>query len=148
LIEDAGVSAGDVLVIASNSGINAVPVEAAIAAKEAGALVIALTSIAHSSGSEPRNAAGKRLYEVADLTLDNCGRKGDAVLEVEGLGQKFCPTSTIAGCLILHCIVAETIDRLVKQGFEVPVLSSANLPGSDEKNEQLLRPLRKITRHM
>jgi uncharacterized phosphosugar-binding protein len=52
----------------SNSGINALPLEVALAAKEAGLRVVAVTSPAHSKDVEPRRSSGQRLFELADVT--------------------------------------------------------------------------------
>src|SRR5215213_5343085 len=71
-------SPGDVLVVASNSGVNAVPVEMAMLGKRAGLTVIAISSLRYSQATAPAEAVGRRLLEVADLTLDNLGDPGDA----------------------------------------------------------------------
>lgn len=68
----------DVIIIHSVSGRNAVSVDAAIRAREKGARVIALTNMETSAAVESRHKSGKKLYEVADLVLDNCGCRGDA----------------------------------------------------------------------
>lgn len=75
------VKAGDVLIAISNSGRNTVPVELAMKCRSRGAYVIALTSLRHTGAVTPRNPMGKRLFEVADLVLDNGGALGDAAVE-------------------------------------------------------------------
>src|ERR671916_1560660 len=60
---------GEVMVVFSNSGINAVPIEVALVAKEAGLRVVAVTSLAHSKGVEPRHSCGQRLFELADVAI-------------------------------------------------------------------------------
>jgi len=119
--------AGDVLVVASNSGRNPVPIEMALLAKERGLVVIALTSLAHSQAVASRHSSGRRLFEVADVVLDNGGEAGDAVLEVEGLLKKACPTSTVTGAAILNAVVATTIEELLGMGVAPPVLASSNV---------------------
>lgn len=118
--------AGDVLVVASNSGRNPVPIEMALLAKERGVVVIALTSLAHSQAVASRHSSGRRLFEVADVVLDNGGETGDAVLEVEGLLEKACPTSTVTGAAILNAVVAATIEELLGLGVAPRVLVSSN----------------------
>ena len=49
MLERYGMQPGDVIIIASNSGVNAAPIEAADYAREIGAKVIAITSIAYST---------------------------------------------------------------------------------------------------
>ena len=83
LLEHHGVSENDVLFVISNSGVNAVPVEMALGAKRIGAKVIALTSLKHSRQMHPRHSSGKKLFEIADLVLDNCGVYGDAAVELD-----------------------------------------------------------------
>ena len=56
----------DTLVVISNSGRNAVPVEMCMAAKAKGASVVAITSMKHSSSCTSRHSSGKRMFEVAD----------------------------------------------------------------------------------
>ena len=41
--------------------------------------------------------SGKKLYEVADYTLDNCGVMGDAIVDLPGKEQSAGPTSTMQG---------------------------------------------------
>ena len=73
----------DVVVIFSTSGVNAAPVEAAKAARAAGATVIAVTSQAYSA----HIAAGReRLADVATIVLDNKAPPGDALLPLTDEG--------------------------------------------------------------
>ena len=75
---------GEVVMVISNSGINAVPIEVALETKSRGLTVVALTSRRHSQGMPSRHASGKRLFEIADIVLDNCGEPGDAGVMYEG----------------------------------------------------------------
>lgn len=69
------IARGDIIIVFSTSGVNAVPVEAARIARAAGATVIGVTSEAYSS----QVAAGRtRLAEVASIALDNRAPPGDA----------------------------------------------------------------------
>ncbi|MGH9903871.1 MAG: sugar isomerase domain-containing protein, partial [Pyrinomonadaceae bacterium] len=72
LIEREEITAGDVAIIISNSGRNAAPVEMALGMKARGAGVIAITNLRQSRASAPRHPGGKRLYELADVVVDNC----------------------------------------------------------------------------
>ena len=119
--------AGDVLIVVSNSGRNPVPIEMALLAKERGLVVIALTSLAHSQAVASRHSSGGRLFEVADVVLDNGGEVGDAVLEVEGHPTRACPTSTVIGAAILNAVVAAIIEELLGMGVVPPVLVSSNV---------------------
>jgi uncharacterized phosphosugar-binding protein len=125
---------GDVMLVASSSGINSVPVEAALYAKERGLKVIALTSIAHSQSALPRHPSGKKLYARADVVIDNCGIPGDAILEVEGLPGRICPTSTVIGAALLHWLEHEVVQNLLERGIIPEIVISANVPGGDDNN--------------
>ncbi len=128
---------GDVLFIFSNSGVNAVPVEMALAGKQAGLTVIAVISAAYAEVAQ-RGPTGKKLGEVADIVIDNRGVVGDAVVPIGERGFRVGPTSTIAGAFILNAIVAETAWRLDQQGLPVPAYISANVPGASEHNRALI----------
>ncbi|NPV81746.1 MAG: SIS domain-containing protein [Firmicutes bacterium] len=143
IIRNTRISDKDVIIVASVSGRNPVPIEIAMEAKKRGAKVIVLTSIRYSSSVSSRHPSGKRLFETdVDLVLDNCGVPGDAAIEVEGLGVKTGPTSTIAGCAILNAIIVEVIGRLVEAGVEVPVFLSGNLDEGDRHNRAFLEKYR------
>src|SRR4051812_20355759 len=81
------VEAGDILIVASNSGRNAVPIEMAIEGKARGMRVIAVTSVAHAKKWGSRHPTGKTLANLGDITIDNCAVPGDACVRVEGLDQ-------------------------------------------------------------
>lgn len=120
-------SPGDVMIIISNSGCNAGPVEAALEARRRGLPVIALTALAYSQASPPRHSSGRRLFELADVILDNGGLPGDAAVAVEGLPVRICPTSTIVGATLLNAVVYETIRLMLAHGLTPPVIQSVNL---------------------
>lgn len=137
LLEKYPVKAGDVLISISNSGRNAVPVELAQKCRERGAYVIALTSMKHSSAVSPRNGLGLRLFEAADLVLDNEGILGDASMEGAG-GRMVGPTSTAVGAAILQSIVCRAEEIAREQGREIEFFASANIDGGDEINNRYL----------
>lgn len=128
---------GEVLIIISNSGINAVPVELALEAKKRALAVIAITSLRHAGAVAPRHASGKRLFEVADVVIDNGGEAGDGAIAFPGLTAKVGPTSLITGAFIINSIVCSVVELFVKKGLVPPVYLSANLPGGDEHNRRL-----------
>lgn len=148
IIRDYDVQPGDVMVVISNSGRNPSPVEMALEAKKRGATIIALTSMAHSSSVSPANPAGKRLYEVADLALDNGCPPGDALVKLEGLLPKVGPGSTVIGALLLNCIVVQVAQNLLERGEMPGVGLSGNLEGGQEYNKRVLDPLSKKLGHI
>jgi uncharacterized phosphosugar-binding protein len=126
LLTQYDVGPGDVVLVASNSGRNAVPVEFAEECVARGAVVVAVTSLDHSRSVASRAPSGRRLFEVADIVVDNCGVPGDAVLDVPGVAERVGPTSTMSGALIVQAIVCEAVSRLVELGHAPRVLRSAN----------------------
>ena len=81
--------AGDVLIVVSTSGRNAVPIEIAESARSRGLQVIVLTSMQYTLHQPSRHPSGKRLYEFGDVVIDNCSIAGDAVLRMDGLAVPF-----------------------------------------------------------
>ena len=142
------VEPGEVMIIASNSGRNSVPVEMALAAKARGLKVVALTSLAHATAHPSRHPSGKHLHELADYVLDNCGAVGDAALTVEGLAEPIAPTSTVVGAVLLHSVVYAVTIYLVQNNVEPPIFISANVSEADEHNMRLLDTYRWRLRHL
>lgn len=137
LAELYGIGEGDAVLITSNSGRNAYPVEMALMAKERGAKVIAITSIDYSSKTASRHASGKKLMDLADIVIDNCGVEGDSALKMEGMKAAICPTSSMANAFIVQSIVAACSDELLKNGVEPPVFISLNSDGNETVNDEL-----------
>lgn len=132
LIEQERIGPNDVAILISNSGRNNVPVEMALEMKTRGVKVIAITSIAQSSSSVPLHSSGKRLFELADLTIDNCVPPGDALLKLPGLASRIGPSSTVAGAAIINSLMIEAVAETLRRGYEAPVLPSANIDGVTE----------------
>ena len=143
-----GFEEGDLLIVISNSGVNAAPVEMALLSREAGLKVLAICSVAYSKSVEPKPGVSARLYEIADLTLDNLGEPGDAVVEVDGTGLKVGPTSTVIGATLLNAVFVEATCTLAAEGVEPPVYRSSNMPGASEHNRRLVERFRGRIRHL
>lgn len=142
LLEVHNIQPQDVFVICSNSGGNGSTVELARLVTERGHKLIAVTSMDHTSKITSRHPSGKRLFEYADVVIDNCGAFGDAVLELpdapDGSPQgPILATSTVTSALIAQMMVTEACGLLIEAGKPVPVLISANIPGGDENNDRL-----------
>ena len=129
---------GEVIVVISQSGINCAPVEVALAAKARGLSVIAVTSVTHSQLSKSRHSSGKRLFEVADLVIDNCVDYGDAAVSVRPDLPPVGPLSTVASVVILNSLVVEAATILASDANSFPVWVSINTPGGDEHNRSLI----------
>lgn len=132
-----GIQSGEVIVIISNSGINPLPIELATLARSKGMSVIALTNLTQSRTAVSRHTSGKRLFELADVVLDNCCVPGDAMVYDERLGISLGPGSTLSGALLLNLMMLTAIDQLLRMGRKPPILKSQNLPGADEWNREL-----------
>jgi uncharacterized phosphosugar-binding protein len=128
---------GEVLMVISNSGINPVPIEVALEGKSRGLTVVALTSLRHSQGVPTRHASGKRLFEIADIVLDNCGEPGDAAVRYEKFQGAVGSTSLLAGAYVINSLACRVVELFLAQGLTPPVYLSANLPGGDEHNREL-----------
>ena len=129
--------AGDVLFVGSVSGKTPNVIELALQAKAHGLTVIGLTSIAYSSRLDPMHPSGKRLYEVADLVLDNHAPYGDAMLEVEGLDYAICPASGLGAAAIMWAIMAGLVEEMLARGLKPSVYPSVNRPDGWDLLDQI-----------
>ena len=110
----------------------------AAACRGKGAFVIALTNMNHSSAATPRNTLGLRLFETADLVLDNMGVLGDACVAGTG-GRMVGPTSTAVGAALLQSIVCRVEEIARERGQDIEYFASSNIDGGDEINAAFLR---------
>lgn len=134
----------DVVIVISNSGVNAAPVEAARLGKESGATVVALTSRAYSEAS----AKGRpTLAGEADIVIDNFLPPGDALVDLPGTPLKAGPGSTAIGAALLHALFAEAAARLSADG-PPPIFLSANMPGAAENNRDLVERYGPLNPHL
>lgn len=138
VLNHADIREGESILICSNSGINAVPIEAALIAKEKGLNVIAITSVRISEKSKSRHSSGLRLMDIADVVIDNCIKKSDASIKIEKTNQSIAPVSTIAGAYIVNRIVIDIVNEFLKKDIVPPVFMTANVEGGYEFNEQLI----------
>jgi uncharacterized phosphosugar-binding protein len=125
------VKKGDTMIVISNSGRNHVPVEMALGARQRGLKVIALTSVEFSSQVASRHPSGKRLFELADIVLDNCSPHGDAAVVVPGARGNIGPLSTILGSAILHALSCKICDLVLNLGLTPAVWLSANVDDAE-----------------
>ncbi len=129
----------DCIMIFSQSGINAVVVEMALLTKQQGLTVIGLTSMEHTLAVEPRNKAGKRLCEIADIVVDTCVPAGDAMIDVPGLREKVGPGSTFGFITAVNAINCEVAQLLTERGEPPLVNISHNLLPPDEARAHMAK---------
>ena len=132
--------AGDVLVVSSVSGRTKSVVDLAYEMVERGVNVIAFTSMEYAVQVEPVHESGKKLYEIATLTLDNCAPAAEAMLEVEGIEARFAAASGIASDYIMWNVTAVVVEKMLKKGFTPGILKSANFPGGNDYNKTVIEP--------
>jgi len=133
-LELENVSPQDALIVVSVSGRNGSVVDMAIAAKERGMPVVAITSKSYCDSLPSRHSSGKYLKDFADITIDLKCHHGDACLAIEGVEQKFSATSSVLGIAILQAMTAQIVENLVKAGHRPPIWTSANTENGDRLN--------------
>jgi uncharacterized phosphosugar-binding protein len=128
ILKREAVRVGDVAIVISNSGRNAVPIEMAAALKARGVPVIAITNPRQASTAPSRHESGRYLYQLADVVIDNQVPVGDAVLGLpDASSLKMGPATTVAGAAIINAIMIEAAACLIRMGVKIPVLESANV---------------------
>jgi len=130
------IASPDVVVVISNSGNNAVPIDVARECQERAVKVIAITSISYSGFLKPLHSSGKKLNDYADVTIDNCCPVGDAALNFEGLPMGVGALSTIAGSFIMHSLVVQTVGLLLDEGFTLTFTLNGSLMANKEEVDQ------------
>ena len=120
---------GDIMVITSNSGRNAMPIEMAMRCQKEGVYVVALTNLEQSKNTTSRHPSGKRLFEVADCVIDSCVPDGDATLDLSGI--KTGPASSIVTMYLINTIISEAIKIVLSHGKRPYVFQSQNVDGFD-----------------
>lgn len=123
----------DVFLIASNSGINGGVVEFAMRVRDAGLPLVVLTSLAHSRSVESRHPSGRKLFELADVVIDNGAPAGDAALDV-GSGIHVGAVSNLAGVVVAQLLTEGIARSYLAHGHVPPVFRSMNLPDGDAHN--------------
>ena len=120
---------GDIMIITSNSGRNAVPIEMAMRCQKEGIYTVAVTNLEQSKNTTSRHPSGKRLFECVDAIIDTAGPTGDSMMTIGSI--KTGPASSITSMFLLNTIVTEAIKILDAEGIKAPVLQSQNVDGFD-----------------
>ncbi len=129
---------GDVLIVISHGGQNAAPVETALAAKEAGLYVVALTSLNNHQNRPASHSSGKKIGDIADIILDNGVTPEDAIVEIPGVRGNVGGTSTLMAIGLVQAVVVETALVLSNRNYIVKPFVSPNAVGVEKgRNEQV-----------
>ncbi|OON72246.1 SIS domain-containing protein [Streptomyces tsukubensis] len=134
VLDSSPAKSGDILVIISLSGRNALPVEMAINARALGLTVIGVTSVVYAEDTGSRHASGTFLKDHCDLVLDSKIGVGDAELSVDSIDAPFAPASTVVTSALLQAVMATAAGELAERGVEPPLLRSGNVDGGHEWN--------------
>lgn len=124
---------GDVVLVGTNAGTDAGTVQVALAARDAGLTVIALTCVAYERHADVvvEHPSGSKLVDLADIVVDVGGDVGDAVLDIAGLDERFAPTSGSILVALAWAILAGAAERLAAAGTPPIVYRSVQLPGGE-----------------
>ena len=139
-LTQSNVRPGDVLFVSSVSGRTVKVVDLAYEAEQLGVKVIAFTSMEYAKEVAPVHPSGKKLYEIATLTMDNCAPAAEAMLDVDGIEAKFGAASGIASDYIMWSITSVAVEKLLEKGLTPGILKSANYPGGNDYNKTVIEP--------
>lgn len=132
---------GEVLMIISNSGINAVPIEMAIEARRRGMKTIAVGSAGEYAEADVRHIGGTSLFSLVDVVIDTHVPRGDALVQLTN-HARIGAASTILGSVLLNELVIRVASILDAAGQEIPVFTSQNIPEGDAINAGLIERYR------
>ncbi len=139
-LQTANLRPGDLLFVSSVSGRSRDVVELAYEAQKFGIHVIALVSMSYAQAVDPVHSSGKKLHEIAELTLDNCAPAAEAMLEVEGIEARFAAASGIASDYIMWSLTSVAVEKMLADGYTPGILKSANFPGGNDYNKTVIEP--------
>jgi uncharacterized phosphosugar-binding protein len=124
---------GDVVLVGTNAGTDAGTVEVARAARAAGCIVVALTSVAYETWPAVvrDHPTGRRLVDEADIVVDIGGVVGDGAIELSGLDTAVGPTSGVALVAAAWAILVRAAERLLTSGLAPIVYRSVQIPGAE-----------------
>lgn len=137
----------DTLVVFSNSGVNALPVEVTQLAQTRGVRTVAVSSKAYAKQASQQKGVPS-LFDVADVAIDNHVVPGDAALSLAEGRYRMGSLSTITGAFIWNVLISESAALLVERGLNPPVYISSNMPDAIENNRALVDRYRHRIRHL
>jgi uncharacterized phosphosugar-binding protein len=138
----------DTVWIFSHSGINAVNIDVAMKAKGLGMKLVVCGSEAGFRTKPSRHSSGKKLFELADVVVDNCTDAVDASVPLKNHQDKIGPVSTVAFVTLVWMIITTVAELLVEQGVKLWIHPSHNVPGDTTAHERLDSALREYKRRI
>ena len=84
-----------------------------------GIKTIAITSLEQSKQYPSRHPSGKKLYEIADLVLDNRVPSGDGLLKIGG--NLTGAASTLSGVFLINLVATEAMKIADAKGIKLPI---------------------------
>lgn len=118
LMEEVEILGNDVFVIISNSGVNPLIIEIALSVKNQGNKLIAITSLEGSKSLKSRHSSNKKLFELADVVLDNHVPALDVAMEISSLDIPVIGVSSISNSMLIQPMMAYIITRLKEEGLD------------------------------
>lgn len=112
IIEEIVCRNDDVFLMLSNEGRNPASIELAQWIKKKGCRMILVTGFDLSRSLKSKHSSGLRLFEYADLILDNYAQLEDKVLQLPKTNTAVCGTTTISTMLLLQQILFFTMEKL------------------------------------
>lgn len=135
----------DAMLVVSNSGSNALPIEVASAAKRLELPVIAITSVAYALSTA---STGPRLHDIADIVLDNHCPPGDALVPIAPGLPKAGPGSSTVGIALLNAVIVQALSLQAASGVAPDIYLSAGMPGALDHNSALADRFRSRIPHI
>ena len=133
LFEQGTIQPGDPLILSSVSGTNALLIELALQARARGVSVVAVTGVDFSKELVSNHSSEKRLFELADVVLDNRVPYGDAALTLDGAQAQIAAWSGLAGATLMWAVTVGIIEKSLAAGTVPTIYTSYNLPGGGEQ---------------
>jgi uncharacterized phosphosugar-binding protein len=134
LLLEAAAPGGDGLAfVFSNSGVNPFPVELAKGLRRRGTPVVAVSSVPHMQRATAR--AGVKLSELADHLLDTRVPYGDAAYPAGSSATG--SLSSLASVYLWNLLLTRLADRSAESGVDLPLWTSANVEGGEQRNAEL-----------
>jgi len=135
----------DCMLVVSNSGANALPIDVASTASGQGLPVIAITSRTYARAVQ---RPGPRLHDVVDVVIDNHCPPGDALVRLADDLPPVGPVSTVVGLALLNTLLVESCALQLARGERPEVFLSANMPGAAAHNERAVAALSARVPHL